>query len=254
MPPSPYPIRALTDDDWPDLVDVDSNAFGNTFAPELLETERELHEAGRTIGAFDGSTLAGIATAYSFDLTVPGAVVLAAGVSWVGVLPTHRRRGVLRGLMTHQLYDVRARGREALAILWASEPQIYGRFGYGMASRALSLTVPRDPGALRADAPEDPTLRLRLVPAEDWKLTADVYDAAARTRPGMLGRDERWHQRAARDLPALREGRSALRCIVAEDDRGIRGYARYATKPDWAPGRPQGTVHLREVVTLDAPP
>jgi predicted acetyltransferase len=253
VPPSPYPIRALTDDDWPDLVDVDSNAFGNTFAPELLETERELHEAGRTIGAFDGSTLAGIATAYSFDLTVPGAVVPAAGVSWVGVLPTHRRRGVLRGLMTHQLYDVRARGREALAILWASEPQIYGRFGYGMASRALSLTVPRDPRALRADAPEDPTLRLRLVPAEDWKLTADVYDAAARTRPGMLGRDERWHQRAARDLPALREGRSALRCIVAEDDRGIRGYARYATKPDWAPGRPQGTVHVREVVTLDAP-
>src|SRR5215210_1342835 len=249
--PTPFPIRVLTEEDWPAVLEVDGNAFGSTMDAEVLESERVLQEPGRTLGAFDGASLVGLTSAFSFDLTVPGAVVPAAGVSWVGVLPTHRRRGVLRGLMTAQLYDVRERGREAVAILWASEPVIYGRFGYGLASRAYAMTVPRNAHALRSDSPSDPALRLRLVPAEDWKLTADVYAAAAAARPGMIARDERWHRRAASDYPSLREGRSALRCIVAEDDSGLRGYARYSTKPDWSPPVPSGTVHVREVIGVD---
>jgi predicted acetyltransferase len=251
-PPSPFPVRVLTEDDWPAILEVDSNAFGNTMEPEVLDAERVLQEPGRTQGAFDGPTLVGLTSAFSFDLTVPGAVVPAAGVSWVGVLPTHRRRGVLRGLMTAQLYDVRERGREAVAILWASEPVIYGRFGYGLASRAYSMKVPRSAHALRSDAPSDPALRLRLVPAEDWKATADVYAATAAARPGMVGRDDRWHRRGASDFPSLRDGRSALRCVVAEDDTGVRGYARYSTKPDWSTPVPSGTVDVREVIAVDS--
>ena len=251
VPSSPFPVRVLTDDDWPSILDVDSNAFGSTFDADVMDAEHELHEPGRTVGAFDGSALIGLATAFSFDLTVPGATVPAAGVSWVGVLPTHRRRGVLRTLMTTQLYDVHERAREAVAILWASEPVIYGRFGYGLASRSFSLKVPRSPDALRADVPADPDLRLRLVPVENWKLTADVYAAAASTRPGMVARDERWNRRATSDYPSLRQGRSALRCVVAEDDDGVRGYARYSTKPDWGAGVPGGTVDVREVLATD---
>jgi predicted acetyltransferase len=250
-PPTPYPVRVLTDEDWPAVLDVDSNAFGQTFDAEVVEAERDLHEPGRTLGAFDGPTLVGLTSAYSFDLTVPGAVVPAAGVTWVGVLPTHRRRGVLRSLMTTQLYDVRERGREAIAILWASEPVIYGRFGYGLASRAYAMNVPRSAHALRSDSPTDPALRLRLVPAGDWKLTADVYAAAAAARPGMIGRDERWGRRATSDYPSVREGRSALRCVVVEDDSGVRGYARYSTKPDWQTPIPSGTVYVREVIGVD---
>jgi predicted acetyltransferase len=250
--PGEFPVRVIGDDDWAAFLDVDSVAFGATVPAELDELEREIFEPGRSIGAFDGPNPVGIATAYSFDLSVPGAVLPAAGISWVGVLPTHRRRGVLRALMTHQLHDIHERGREPLAILWASEPPIYGRFGYGLASRAYALEVLRSPHALRADAPADPTLRLRLVPADDWKITAEVYAQVAQRRPGMLARDERWWRKAVRDVASMREGRSALRCVVAEDDSGVRGYARYATTPDWTPGRPQGTVHVREVAAVDA--
>jgi predicted acetyltransferase len=251
--PDTFPVRTVGDDDWAAFLEADSIAFGITVPDELNEREHEMFEAGRSIAAFDGATPVGITTAYSFDLTVPGAVLPAAGISWVAVLPTHRRRGVLRALMTHQLHEIRERRREPLAILWASEPPIYGRFGYGLASRAYALDVPRSPRALRADVPTDPTLRLRLVPADDWKITAEVYGQAAARRPGMLARDERWWRKAVRDLPSMREGRSALRCVVAEDDAGIRGYARYATKQDWTPGQPKGTVHVREVAAVDEP-
>jgi predicted acetyltransferase len=172
-------------------------------------------------------------------------------VSWVGVLPTHRRRGVLGALMDFQLGSVHDAGREPIAVLWASEPQIYGRFGYGLASHHWSMTVPRSATALSRDTPADPELRLRLVPAGDWKATAGVYDEVRTRRPGMLGRDDRWWARAVRDLPALRNGASALRCVVAEDGLGVRGYARYSTKQHFDENFGSGRVDVREVLAVD---
>lgn len=247
-----WTVRALTDADWDDFVAVDSHAFGASTPPELVESERELLGGARSIGAYDGSTLAGIAAAYPYRLSVPGAVVPAAAVTWVGVLPTHRRRGVLSALMRHQLHSVHEAGTEPLAILWASEPQIYGRFGYGLASRRLVMKVPRDPRAMVGAAPTDPRLRLRLTDPADWKPLAAVYEAVAGGRPGMPERDEPWWRRAVRDVPALREGRSELRCVTAEDDAGVRGYALYATTQSFDEGFGSGEVSVREVMAADS--
>lgn len=244
-----WPVRTLRPEEWAAFVAVDSHAFGATAPDELLDAEKELFGAGRDIGVFDGDTLAGIATAYPFELGVPGRILPAAGVSWVGVLPTHRRRGILSALMDSQLSALHDEGRP-LALLWASEPPIYGRYGYGLASRFWSLTVPREPAALLPDTPADPQLRLRLVPAGEWALTAGVYEIVAGQRPGIFARDERWWQRAVRDLPSMRAGSSELRCVVAEDGSGVRGYARYSTKQDFNDFG-NGTVSVREVMAVD---
>lgn len=245
-----WPVRTLATGDWPAFEALDSHAFGATAPPELLEAERAVFGGGRDIGAYDDELLVGIATTYPFELTVPGRTVPAAGVSWVGVLPTHRRRGVLGALMDSQLTGLHEAGREPVAVLWASEPPIYGRFGYGMSTRFWSVTVPRSATALSPDTPVDPDLRLRLVAADDWALTAKVYDDVAAQRPGMFARDERWWRRAVQDLPAMRDGRSELRCVVAEDGTGVRGYARYATKQDFGDFG-NGKVSVREVMATD---
>ena len=175
----------------------------------------------------------------------------AAGISWVGVLPTHRRRGVLSALMDHQLGALHDAGREPIAVLWASEPPIYGRYGYGLASRFWGVTVGRSATALDPAAPADPDLSLRLVPADDWKRTAGVYDTLTARRPGMFARNERWWKRAVMDLPDMRDGRSELRCVIVEDRAGVRGYARYATKQSFGDDFGQGKVSVREVMALD---
>jgi predicted acetyltransferase len=247
----PTTIRTLTPDEWPLVVEVDSNAFGFTVEPEIMEEEKSVVEWERLSGSFDGDALVGLAAIYSFDVSVPGGRQPVAAVTWVGVLPTHRRRGVLTGLMTHQLHGLHDTGVEPVAMLWASEPVIYGRFGYGLASLRLALTVPRSPSAVRRDALDGVDLRLRLHPAEDWKAVRPAYEAMAATRPGMIWRNDTWHERGVQDVASAREGYSALRCVVAEDDDDIHGYARYATKQNWQAGGPNGTVRVRELVAAD---
>ena len=74
-----------------------------------------------------------------------------AGVTAVGVRPTHRRRGLLTRLMRAQLEALRD-GGEAIAGLWASEARIYGRFGYGLATRVAQLEVRTERAALCRDS------------------------------------------------------------------------------------------------------
>jgi Predicted acetyltransferase involved in intracellular survival and related acetyltransferases len=103
--------------------------------------------------AFEGDRIVGAAGAFSYRMSVPGgADVGAAGVTVVGVLPTHRRRGILSQLMRAQLSDAHARGEET-AYLWASEGTIYGRFGYGLASRVGKMTLPRSASRSRTFEP-----------------------------------------------------------------------------------------------------
>src|SRR3954468_7337676 len=123
-------------------------AIGHYFAlPESLEgAERfaQWIDIERMHAAFDGDRIVGAAGALSYEVSVPGgATVPTAGVTVVGVLPTHRRRGILTRLMREQLADSRTRG-DALAYLWASEGAIYGRFGYGLASRMGAMSLSRE--------------------------------------------------------------------------------------------------------------
>ena len=67
-------------------------------ADAVKHFERVL-EPERVVAGFDGDAVVAGAAAFAFDLTVPGGQVKASGVTIVGVLPTHRRRGYLRGMM-----------------------------------------------------------------------------------------------------------------------------------------------------------
>src|SRR5947209_5386035 len=97
----------------------------------------------RVHAGFDGDNIVSGSASFAFGLTVPGGQVKAAGVTVVGVLPTHRRRGFMRAMMRSQLDAAQARG-EAVAVLWATEDTIYGQFGYGIGSMAAEIDLPRE--------------------------------------------------------------------------------------------------------------
>ncbi|MEU2787568.1 GNAT family N-acetyltransferase [Streptomyces sp. NPDC007100] len=245
-------LRQLCPDDWADWYGKLERAFGGT--PEATDERdlwRRLGEPERCMDVRDGGETVGTAGAYSFRLVVPGGAVLpAAGVTLVSVQPTHRRRGILRDMMRHQLADVRAR-REPVAVLTASEPAIYGRFGYGAASEAVSLSVDTLRLSVAAPAGAD-DVRLRLVGPEEGLADCEtVYERLVTGRPGMLVRQPGWERLPLLDPEADRDGAGPLLCVLAEVAGRVRGYARYAVKAAYDGGGPDGTVVVRDVEALD---
>jgi predicted acetyltransferase len=250
----PYPIRPIEEDELDGFMNVDEHAFNTSpWSEGDRRVALDRFEFDRTLAAFDGSTQVGVTMCYSFQLSVPGQGVLpAAGVTFVSVLPTHRRRGVLRSLMLRQLADVRDRG-EPLAILWASEAVIYGRYGYGRASWHLDFTLHRGEGRLAGTgAPAEDGLRLRIAePDAALPELAKVYDAVLATRPGMFGRNDAWWRSAIYDPAEHRQGAGPLRCLLAEDASGTRGYALYAGVDTWAGFLPENVLTVRELMATD---
>src|SRR5438309_4792368 len=142
--------------------------------------------AERMHAAFEDGEIVGGAGAFTFDFSVPGGSLPCAGVTVVGVYPTHRRRGILRAMMRAQLDDVHARG-EPIAALWASEETIYGRFGYGLASWCGEINLPREWSSFAR--PLERRGQVRFVTADEAKdLFAPVWEELRRQRPGVPAR------------------------------------------------------------------
>ena len=86
-------LRSIAPEEFEAYCEVAVQAFNETGRlAEVVGQERVVFEFDRSVAAFDGDAIAGTTAAYTFQLTVPGGAVDAAGVTFVAVLPSHRRR------------------------------------------------------------------------------------------------------------------------------------------------------------------
>jgi predicted acetyltransferase len=187
--------------------------------------ERVRPDLDRTWGAFDRGKAVGSLRSLPFRLTVPGGrTVPADGISMVSVSATHRRRGLLTGMIGRDL-DAAAERGDAVSILIASEYRIYGRYGFGPSTEAAEWTVDK----LRAGA-RSPTGELEYVSAAELRaLAPPVYDRARVQRAGGLDRPEpRWDRDFGLVHAEGAEPDWAGRAVVHRDGAGeVDGYLRW---------------------------
>jgi predicted acetyltransferase len=240
-------IRPIAAEELEPFLRAAESAFHDDVHEEDLELFGELIEPERTLAAFDAEQMVATTGIFTRELTVPGGLVRMPGVTLVGVLPTHRRRGLLTALMRRQIDDIHAAG-EPIAALWASENVIYGRFGYGLAARHASVTL-RTTGARLGPGAPAPGGRVVLAePEAAIDRIAPLYDRVRRERVGHLDRTPVWWKRRTRDSERFRDGYSTLRAAIHEDgDGAVDGYALYAVKNGWEDG-PDGRARVRELV------
>lgn len=239
-------VRAVTDDEYEAFAAAAETAFGSEARSEDLVLWRQITELDRTVAVFDDGRIVGTGAADSMAVTVPGgAAVPMAGVTAVGVLPTHRRRGLLTAMMRHLLDDAHRRG-EPLAGLWASESAIYGRFGFGWAASGTRLHVDTRRAAFAAPAPVGPPTRL-LDPDDAATALPGIYEAARPLVPGMLSRSPARWAWARHDPEHLREGASRRFTVAAGD----RGYAMYRIKEGEDDAGAAFTLIVEELVAAD---
>jgi predicted acetyltransferase len=248
-------VRACRDvEELMDAVGAISEYFGGERSEERANRFLRIHPLERMFAAFAGRRIVGGTGSFPFEYTVPGATVRAAGVTVVGVYPTHRRRGVLTAMMRAQLDDVRLRG-ESIAVLWASEERIYGRFGYGMASYNGEMTLPRDRSGFAR--PLDLRGSIRLVDREEaLELFPPIWDAFRVETPGTFVRTRDWWEtRPLNDPPEWRPaGSGPKRFALLEFDPKPAGYAIYRIAPDWESGVANGTLSVHEAIACGPQP
>ena len=241
--------RAITPDEYDELLEVDRIGFGQSpRKPETPDTWAR-GELERTRAAFEDGRVVGVGRNYSFEVTVPGgALVPAAAISWISVLPTHRRRGVLTGTMRALHDDARERG-EPVAILTASESSIYGRFGYGIATWRLGVAAERAHVQFTRDAPDAGRVRY-LTEDESLKVFPPVYDRARRMRAGMVSRPEFWWPESMHWF--AEEFAPMFRVVHEGSDGTVDGFATYGLSGEWTSGITSKRLMVIDLVTLSA--
>lgn len=265
----------LTEDDFTRVKELDDVVWFQVVpgqTPEDLRHHLDLRHARaleRTGDPLPGEAprdrppLVGVYSAYDMQVTVPGPQgsltrLPMDGLTWVGIHPDHRRRGLLTRMMKDHLHRIHDRGECAVAGLHASEAAIYGRFGYGCASLDVQLTLGRG-AELRApaavsEAADAVQLHMVTLPTpEGMAALHEAHLASAATTPGAVTRPDAMAGTWWRDYPQARGEKEQRRLLLARREGRLTGYAAFRRESRWDEATPQGTVQVVELGAADQP-
>jgi predicted acetyltransferase len=237
---------------WTDELDPDAMTAGLEWDRTYgMECDGDVPQAGGLMGIYSVFSL-GVVTPAGADGAETASLPMA-GLTWVSVHPQQRRRGVLTAMIRHHLHGLHESGGEPVSGLHASEAAIYGRFGYGLATSGLRLTLPRRAALRDVPGAEGVTTTFLTADVEQHaELVGDLYARAARRRPGGVLRTAPLDQRQVRDSPFQRRGREPLRLLLAQRDGETTGYALLRRQVRWDDGTPDGTADVSDLATTDA--
>ncbi|MFF3037433.1 GNAT family N-acetyltransferase [Arthrobacter citreus] len=167
--------------------------------------------------------------AMSHDMNAGAGLLPAHQITSVTVRPTHRRRGILTGMITQDLRSAKENGF-AVASLYASEAVIYGRYGFGAATAEAMVEVDVRGRLELRTAPSGTTVLADLAGME--KLAPEIFARHLEVTRGALGRQAGYAKRAAGLWGDLPEEQKEVRAAVHYDDAGAPdGYVTYRFLP-----------------------
>ena len=241
-------IRTIRPDELVEYLDAGTTAFH--------ERPRDLARVAAAIGpewdlarawaAFDGSKIVASFRSFETDLTVPGGgQVRASAIAGVGVIPTHRRRGILRQLAAAEHAAMRDRG-DVVGLLNASEYPIYGRFGYGMGCRQATWRLDTQATGFHGQ----PSGSIELVTPDDASLATviEVYEAVRRTRVGEIRRRGIvWRFQFGLEPDPWNDRPGGFVVIHRDTQDRPDGFARYHVESKWEHGLPRSILHVDDL-------
>lgn len=247
--------RDAVEDDWPGIRLLAATSYGVFWHPETFEAWRTLMPPRSSVVVSDGDDVVAMAHYLDLSLTVPGGALLPiAGITWVGVAPTHRRRGLLRAMYT-ELHDRFAEAGYVAAGLTATEGGIYGRFGYGPATIDTELTLDRRFVQFHSTAPDPGGVRI-VRPGEHRDQLAEIHDRYRLSTPGGLKRPTPLWDDLLTDWDDSRGGGTQWNCFLHADGyvlyRVHRGAARNVRVEEFTAVTPEAHAALwRALMGLD---
>ena len=223
-------IRSVRAEEIDAYIASTSWAFGWQAIEEIAALYRPHLALERSLAAFDKGEIVGGAEWIPMNTIVPGGTLNMAGVIGVGVLPTHRRRGLLTRMMDRQLTEFHEKGIP-LAGLFPSESIIYGRFGYGVASFEEKWTIERQHTSYARQF--ETNGRLRFASKEEARdVLPEIERRAISGRPGAFPLPPADRDIMLADPELIRGGASAHFHVVYESAGGAEGFVTYRLKDE----------------------
>jgi GNAT superfamily N-acetyltransferase len=228
--------------------------FGEVFAAPVeqqLTGLPEQHRFAAEVDGVDAATYPGVYGVFPMTLSIPGLEpgprqVPCAGLTWVGVHPDHRRKGVLTAMMRHHLEQVRAEQGTHVSALHASEPAIYGRFGYGLASLEMEVSLGRGT-TFTAPHLEDAAgaCRTELATVSDPDVPKRMREChLARADLGSVVGEAGYYTRVCTQLPEERRDKEPWRVLFARRDGADVGFAMFRRTHKWERARSAGELSV----------
>lgn len=246
-------VRPITEAEFPEWLRAVHAGFLRepVVAEAELEARRSQFEPGRYLGAFEGDRCVATFRSFAQEVTaVGGEFVAADAITAVTVTATHRRRGLLTRMMSHDLAVAKERG-DVVATLIAAEYRIYGRYGFGPATSAAEWTVDLPRTGLDSRGPDlGAGGRIDLVgPDEVRKLGPELHDRVRRGTPGAVSRgDWLWQIEtgAVRFDPKWTEPFFA---VYRASDGTVEGLLAYEVDDTWGDAKqPLNTASVRALL------
>jgi predicted acetyltransferase len=224
-------LVSVTDDTLADFFAAGVHGFHAEFHTDEFEAERPTANPERFFGFQVGDRWVSTCGSQDRTMITPGGSVPVAAVTLVTVAPGYRRRGLLRQMMHHQLTEVIGGGERPLALLWASESGIYGRFGFGPVTAMAQLSGLTDATAFRAGT-DLGAGSVDEVSCEEYLAAApDIRASLLPCRPGHLDRPEAFWRAATFDPERQRQGTGPRRyAIHFAPDGDPDGFATFRIK------------------------
>lgn len=235
----------------PDEMDAYGKIIQYVFAendPEGVTQELATTQPDWTTCGFVDDRLACTMGVFPFTVRLNGASVSMGGVTAVGTLPSYRRRGLLRQVMTRGFETMRER-RQSYAILWASMAAIYQRFGYGLAASQVKYTF--DPRFATFETPYQPAGSISMETSEDaYPAIKRLYIEWATPRNLPIHRSAPLWQ--ASTLRPPKKDYAVYVAIYRDPAGEPRGHLVYSTHEEqWPKPGPGQTLTVMDFIALD---
>ncbi len=233
------------------MLDIDQWAFAFATRPNEIEDTVGMFpfDRGRGLEIADASqgsvgSLVSVHSSFGFHLRVPGGgTVPTAGLTWVGVHQGHRRRGLLKAMMADHFARSRTRG-EAVSTLYAAEPPIYQKFGYGLGTQDIRMKINRKPDLREVPGSDDLAVKLDTASIKDHGPILRAFQEKF-TRPGSTTVvPDPLLRNLFSDTESAKDGGEPLRFATVRDGEEVVAWALFRRKQDMEDWDPKGIVNI----------
>lgn len=246
-------IRAIGESELDMWVRALDASFLQPVPEGAMALREQLFTPGRSLGGFSATECVATLRSLDIHLTVPGDTALTVeGITNVAVVPAQRRRGLLSQMLRVSLDAALARGH-CLAALIASEYRIYGRFGFGPATRTVAYDIDvRRAGSIRVPGAGGGSVEATSL-EEIRRYGPELHDRFRQTQAGAINRDQvAWRVRTGELGNPYRENRKPWAVLHRDAHGAPAGMALFSVDTTWMRGDPDFTLTVEDLVAVNA--